>query len=338
MRAVIKINVKIGKHELAKVLHYYGFDENDIKITCPFHADINPSMSIKMDTGTFYCHACEVSGNALDFVKRAEGINDDLEACKTYIKVLKSKKVNKIKAPSVEKRYIDNKQALIEAKDYYFGLKTIDWNDTSDEEICEVFNYMKKRGFTAKTLNQCKAKLTYNKSYPIIFPMFDNETFKGWVCRTTNKRIEKKRKYLYNEGFSRATTLCGTHKSKTIVVVEGYMDKLKFNQFGLTNVVALLGWKMSAQQLESLKKDGVETVISALDTDKCGIKGTAYLSNFFKVIKFQYPEGIKDAGEMNKKQFVPAYKNTKKLLLEEKRNGIDRRHQKRRKKVRNKQR
>ena len=142
--------------------------------------------------------------------------------------------------------------------------------------------------------------------------MFDNDVFKGWVCRTTLKSIEKRRKYLYNEGFSRATTLCGTYtKGKPVVVCEGYMDMLKFKQFGLQNVVAILGWKITAEQIAKLKAYRITTVISALDADECGRKGTAYLKNFFKVVQFSYPKGTKDAGEMTQKQLEIAYSKTK---------------------------
>ena len=47
--------------------------------------------------------------------------------------------------------------------------------------------------------------------------MIDNGKFKGWVCRTTDKDIEKKRKYLYNKGFRRAETLVGSYGLKPYV-------------------------------------------------------------------------------------------------------------------------
>lgn len=322
---VIQIEIKFGGNELAKVLHYYGFSPDEEKIVCPFHGDINPSMKIDYSTGTYFCFGCGEAGNAFNFVQKAEKIDDDLSACKKYIKILRSKKVRKIQAREIVKTKADNKQKLIEAEDYYYCLKTIDWKHDKCDEVEETRLYMNNRGFNTNTLNKCKAKVTYNKSYPIVFPMFDNETFKGWVCRTNKQTIEKKRKYLYNEGFSRRTTLCGTHKSKILVVVEGYMDMLKFKQFGVKNVVALLGWKITAQQMQSLKDDGVELIISALDADKCGKQGTKYLQQFFNVVKFQYPDGIKDAGEMDIKTFKLAQAKTKKLVEKwRKENGISR--------------
>ena len=307
---MVQIEVRFGGDELAKVLHYYGYSSNEEKIICPFHADINPSMKLDYFSGTYHCFGCEETGNALNFVQLAEKV-DDLEACKRFYKILKSNKVSKIKAKHTVARKSENKQKLIEASDYYYCLGSIDWENSEDDAVASPRKYMKERGFSPKTLARCKAKITYNKSYPIIFPMMDNGVFKGWVCRTTLQSIEKKRKYLYNEGFSRSTTLCGTYQSKTVMVVEGYMDMLKAKQFGIKNVVAILGWKITPNQIEKLKAKGVTHIISALDTDECGRKGTKYLSQFFKVTNFQYPEGTKDTGEMDRRSFKKAHQRTK---------------------------
>ena len=167
------------------------------------------------------------------------------------------------------------------------------------------------RGFSASALNKARAKITYNKNYGLIFPMLDNGKFKGWVCRTTIKEIEKKRKYLYNEGFSRATTLVGNYgKLDYVFVVEGYMDRLKFLQFGESNVVAILGWKISQQQINKLKAKGITKIIAALDNDDCGKKGTECLKQYFDVTKFSYLKGIKDPGDMNEKNFNKMLKRT----------------------------
>lgn len=320
---MIQIEKKSNYDALAKVLHYYGLleGEDEFKIVCPFHEDINASMQISLHNNFFYCHGCAKSGDALQFVINVNKGMDALKACKEYYKILRSKEVKHIHIEGRQaKTKADNKQALVEAEDYYFGLKTIDWT----REKCDEKDYMLKRGFSATTLNKCKAKLTYNNAYPIIFPMFDLGKFRGWVCRTTNKRIEQKRKYLYNEGFSRRDTLVGDYNGKVVVLVEGYMDRLKFLQFGAHKVAAILGWKITAQQISKLKERGVEYVISALDNDTCGNKGTEYLKQFFKVIRFQYPKGVKDPGEMNQATFMVANNKTKKMYREAIRNGTRR--------------
>ena len=307
---MIKIDLTNGD-ALAKVLHYYNYPSGEEKIVCPFHDDIYPSMQVNYDSGSCFCYGCQKSFDALSFVKHFEKEEDDLKACIKMAKIMKSKGVSKIKAKVPTVKRTDNKQLLIEAQDYYFNLKTVDWNKEDSEEV----RYMLKRGFTRKSLNISKAKYTYNTSYPLIFPMFDNDEFKGWVCRTTLKTIEKRRKYLYNEGFSRATTLCGHYsRGKVVVICEGYMDMLKLRQYGLKNVVAILGWKITAEQIAKLKAKNITHVISALDSDECGRKGTAYLKNFFEVTEFQYPKGVKDAGDLSKEQFKQALIKTKAKL------------------------
>lgn len=294
--------------ELAKVLVYYGLIvdvvSSDFNIICPFHNDVNPSMRICLDDGSFFCFGCEARGNALDFVKMVHPELNDLQACVLLEKVLNSREVKTLNVKYRKKRRKQNKQALDEASDYYYGLRETDWNNVQSEEEKQVFEYMSKRGFDARALNVARCKANYNIAYPILFPILDNGVFCGWVGRTTNKYVEKKRKYLYNEGFRKRDTLCGTYDNNKIVFIcEGYMDYLSLRTRGhIKNVVAILGWHISDEQVEKLKKKGIETVVSVLDNDEKGIKGTEYLKKFFNVIRFEFPDGVKDAGEMSEQE------------------------------------
>lgn len=312
---------KCDGEQLAKVLSYYGYipdiSSNIYKIVCPFHEDVNPSMIVDLSEGNWYCFGCGLSGDAIKFVSLLNPELSEMKSFLKFLKILKSDKVNKL---DFSKRGLKPKKANAElyniAYDYYYGLSRISWLTQEDPEVVLTRKYMLGRGFTANTLNKCDARITYNKSYPIIFPMLDNGTFKGWVCRTTDKEVEKKRKYLYNEGFSRATTLVGDYQNEEYVfVVEGYMDRLKFIQYGITNVVAILGWKMSKEQEQKLRKSKVKFLISALDNDKCGRKGTEYLKSIFQnVYRFKYLKGIKDVGESTEVQFRKMYNETLKQI------------------------
>lgn len=311
--------------KLAKVLWYYNLipDTSSLsqKIVCPFHEDVNPSMIVNLEEGSWFCFGCGLAGDAIKFVKLMEagqnGLND-LQAYKKYLQILKSDKCSDIKL-NMSQRNLEPPQRDLynQAYDYYHGLKKVNWMNPDEPEITQAKHYMVKRGFNPETLRKCKAKITYNRNYGLIFPMLDNGKFKGWVCRTMVKAVEQKRKYLYNEGFSRATTLVGDYGTKDYVfVVEGYMDRLKFVQFGEENVVAILGWKMSAQQIQKLKDKGITKVISALDNDECGRKGTKFLKQHFDVTRFSYLKGIKDPGEMTKELFDKMFRRTMKIYNE----------------------
>lgn len=306
-----------GGKELAKVLIYYGLIadvvSSDFNIICPFHEDINPSMRICLTDGSFFCFGCEAKGNALDFVKKVHPELNDLQACVLLEQILNSKEVKTLNVKYRKKRRLQNKQALNEAHDYYYGLRSIDWNDIHTKEEHEVLQYMKQRGFNERALNIAQCRTNYNIAYPFIFPILDNGEFKGWVGRTMNKYVEKKRKYLYNDGFRKRDTLCGNYEqNKVVFICEGFMDYLSLRTRGhLKNVVAILGWHISDEQVQKLKDKGVTTVVSALDNDSAGNKGTEYLKQFFHVIRFVYPDGIKDAGEMSERQLKTAIRRTK---------------------------
>ena len=311
---------KYAGKELAKVLIYYGIINDvissDFNIICPFHEDINPSMRVSLDDGSYFCFGCGIKGNALDFVKNANPELNELQCCVELERILNSKDIKQLNVKYRKKRRVQNKQALNEAKDYYYGLRSTDWNNIENEEQQKILDYMKQRGFNARALNVAQCKANYNIAYPFLFPLLDNGEFKGWVGRTTNKYVEKKRKYLYNDGFRKRNTLCGTYEqNKVVFICEGYFDYLSLKTKGhLKNVVAILGWHISDEQVKKLKDKGITTVVSALDNDKCGIKGTEYLKKFFNVVRFEFPEGVKDTGEMTEQQIKKALKQTGRKL------------------------
>lgn len=314
-----------GGEELAKVLLHYGFIHDTIsdeyKIVCPFHNDVNPSMIVDLTHGTFFCFGCNEFGDAYKFIELLHPELNSLQCVLKLFKILKSNKLERLDFSNRVKKVKKNEDLYNVACDYYFGLSQIDWERDNSEEVLNAKHYMVKRGFTKKVLNECGAKITYNKQYEIIFPMYDEKDFKGWVCRTTLSDVEKKRKYLYNEGFLRGNTLVGHYVGYDYVfVVEGYMDMLKFIQYGVHNVVAILGWKMSKEQELKLKNAKVEHVVSSLDNDECGVKGTKYLRNIFKVVtRFVYPYDKKDVGEMDKQTFKLSYKKTLKKIAQDRR-------------------
>lgn len=319
--------------KLARVLLHYGLIEsvesNRTKIMCPFHGDKNPSMSVNFDEGFFYCFGCGEHGDAEKFVKKIEKQErdlNDLAALKVYGSIIKGAADGVKLVRDVQQEVARSSQKLLydQAYDTYHGLKKVSWMSSEEPEVVNAMEYMERRGFTPDTLSAAGAKVTYRKNYQLIFPMRDNGIFKGWVCRTMIKEIEERRKYLYNKGFSRATTLVGDYgpkkfkgvKSKYVIVVEGYMDRLKFIQCGIDNVVAILGWKMSSQQIQKLKDEGINVVVSALDNDEPGRKGTKFLSEHFTTIRWCYLKGLKDPGDMDQMTCDKMYKRTKQKLRE----------------------
>lgn len=304
--------------DLAKVLYYYGLiadvTTTEFNINCPFHDDPNPSMMIKLSNGTFYCFGCGLYGNAYDFVKFAQPELNDLQVCIVLEKILKSDKIVNLDVKYKKKqRKNDISFMLEEAEDYYYGLKRVDWTKQLSGDQQKIFDYMSDRGFTKQDLNFAGCKVSCNIAYPILFPILDNGIFKGHVGRTMRKSVEQRRKYLYNDGFRKRDTLCGTYQEKSVpVLCEGFLDYLSVKTKGrLKNVIAVLGWHISDLQIEKLYEKKIKKVICALDNpkvDKAGEKGLRLLEKHFEVIPFPYPEGVKDPGEMSIKQMQKSIK------------------------------
>ena len=68
----------------------------------------------------------------------------------------------------------------------------------------------------------------------------------------------------------------------------------------------------------NIKEKGITDVISALDNDECGRKGTKYLKSIFNVTRFTYLKGIKDPGDMTEDKFKKMYSRTMKIYRDKK--------------------
>jgi DNA primase len=77
--------------------------------------------------------------------------------------------------------------------------------------------------------------------------------------------IFMKREALYGLDVARPEML----RTKTAVVVEGYMDVIACHQAGVTNVVATLGTSLSAEHARLLRRF-IETVVLTFDNDEAG--------------------------------------------------------------------
>ena len=292
------------KTALLRVLDYYNLLDTSTlsdkyKIVCPFHGDVNASLQVDLINNTYYCFGCGAKGDAREFVKSMENM-DDLTSWLKYETILNTSIKSDFQIRVSEKETPERLMRL--SKRYYFSLPETSWEYIKD-------SYMHKRGFTSKVLKKVGAKINPNSSYGIVMPMVDMGEFKGYVCRATDKEVESKRKYLYNKGFTRRNTLVGNYDKPWVVICEGYMDWLKFKMYGINNVCAILGWKITSIQIEKIK-NYTDCVISALDNTDTGKEGTKYLKKYFNVVRFKFPENAKDPGDLDIYDFKKSWIET----------------------------
>lgn len=323
---------KVEVDTFTKLLKYYGLYKPEVryKVVCPFHSDKNASLQINIDKVFYYCYAeCGAKGGSLELYKGFYKLEHGKEP--SDIKAIEA--IKKITGNTIiytnstnNNSFVENKsyqEGLQDARNFYFNLPDANWFrpskvEVNQEETRICKQYMAKRGYTPRTLTMAMAKPTFNKYYPISFPLFENNIFRGYVMRTFDPEVEENRKYFYNKGFKRERTLDGWFKgTDTILLVEGHLDKLKANQLGIKNVVALLGWKITQTQMNKLKKANITTLICGTDNDEAGKKGYRYLKllekqGWFKVYRIRFPKGIKDFGDLQ--NGTPQAKNILKQL------------------------
>ena len=300
------------------VLEYYNLNNSDslYKIICPFHADKNASLQINKMKCFWYCYGCGAKGGTLELVK---GLNPKWSELKCISFIVKLTKQNLPIYNNIIYNNIYNvspkNTSFVESirisKTYYESLPSVDWykpnkNSINAEEANMCKSYMAKRGFNSTILKHSGAKPSLNPKYPICIPLLENKKFMGYILRTFDPEIEQQRKYMYNKGFRRERTLAGNYsKNKPLLLVEGYLDCLNAQQFGIKNVCAILGWKLSNTQFSKIQKYQIPLLICGLDSDEAGQKGYNYLKFIckgkgIKVMRLRYPKGVKDFGDLRK--------------------------------------
>ena len=296
----------------AQILSHYGLIgdnvQDKVKVLCPFHEDIKPSMMVNIIDDSFYCFGCGTAGNSIKFVQQMERCNE-MQAMLL---------IGKIKRGAIKKNQVKvhiqtpltNREAIEEAKLYFYSLPKTNWRKMGRD------SYLFKRGFYANTLNELDIRENYNHIYGVAMPMLDMGEFKGYVCRATANEFngrEIDRKYLYNKGFSRRRTLVGEYDRPWPVITEGFLDYARLVQFGVDNSCAILGWKITDTQISKLQQY-TSGIISALDNTPSGKEGTKYLLQYFDVVRFVFPKHRKDIGEMKEHEFNVAWAKTVKRI------------------------
>lgn len=265
-----------------------------VKVHCPYHADDKPSLQVSFDRWSYYCFGCGVTGSIVSLFESTEQMTP-MEAL-----ILSGK----LAAGLVKANPIAREVLLQDAYSQFTTLPKPSWSVIKR-------HYMQRRGFAGKTLKHFDVRLNQSASYPVIIPIYEQGEFRGYVKRRTDGDEPK---YLYNEGFSRQTTIFGALRPGIVMIVEGSLDMMKSWQYGYDNVCATLGWKCSLAQARKIGAFAT-AVISATDNDRAGEEAWVEHTELFDVpvVRFPFPRGAKDVDEMTQEQFSRAISTAKQL-------------------------
>lgn len=261
-----------------------------------------------------------------DFTKK-EKINADVVSKDVMFKILKDIAVyyNKCLSDTIKKESTLLKQYLIKRN---LDIQTITkFGIGYDSKENNLVDYLKKMGYNEKEILSTGVVMKNdNGNYydrftsRLIFPIFDVRdrviAFGGRVLdKSLPKYVNSPETEIYSKGKNLyALNFAKREKCESILIVEGYMDAVSLQRFGITNAVASLGTALTDNQARLLKKY-TDTVIVGYDQDAAGqdatVRGLDILSSKglnVKVLRLD-KQDVKDPDEYINKYGVEKFRN-----------------------------
>lgn len=282
------------------------------KAPCPFHDEKTASFVVSPAKQIYHCFGCGVGGDSIKFVMEHEKLNypealEKLASSYNFSLSYSDKKNDKPRSGFMEKissRYqyllTKNSEALSYIKErgiYESSMEKFAIGYAPDSNA--TINYIK-----SELLNMSEAvemgvvgsdgsRLFARFIERIIFPIHSaNGTVVGFGGRTITGHQAKYVNSPETPYFNKSRLLYAyhhakksIHKTKQIVITEGYLDVIMLHQAGFENAVATLGTALTAEHLPLLRK-GEPEVIMAYDGDKAGRAAALKASRLLSVSGF----------------------------------------------------
>lgn len=303
----------------------------NFKCCCPFHTEKTPSFIVSPEKGIFRCFGCGVSGDVFKFVMLIENISW-IES----IKILAEKNGITIKETFNEKYSVSEKtkifellemtakfynRCLLDTKNASFARDYVKKRGMTEETVKKfmigyapkgkLLESAKKKGYAYEVLSKAGlfTKTDFGSAFEymserLVFPIFD---IQGRVVAFGGRTLtDNKVKYLNTPEtmvYSKSSNLYGLYqtlpdvrKEKSIIVVEGYMDVVLSQQYGVCGTVAPLGTAFTQQQAKLINRYA-QNVTLLFDSDDAGRTATqraleVCAENNISVKASCLPEGI----------------------------------------------
>lgn len=267
---------------------------------CPFHEDTNPSMSVSREKQIYRCFSCGASGNVFTFLMDYEH-----KSFKEVLKELGDKvgvNTSSISVPTFTNKY-DNLYAAYEFSEKYFqnnlnskegrnARKYLEDRSIDDNIIKEfgiglsldtrdnLTKLLQSKNYDLATLNKIGLVVDDHDVYSnrIMFPLHDPYGkivgFSGRIYdnNNQNKYVNTKETVIFKKGsclyhYHIAKDVCRTTKS--VIIMEGFMDVIRASTIGIRNTVALMGTALTKNQINLIKRLS-NNIILCLDGDGPG--------------------------------------------------------------------
>ena len=322
---------------------------------CPFHADTNPSFSVKPEKRICKCFVCGSGGNAINFYSKIKNI-PYMEA----VKELAQKYRVNIKEHNAKNIDIDNEkfyQIMEDSHNFfmdkifaqesrtalnYLANRGLDTDLIKEHRLgyapakwSELYEFLKEKNYSDEdllTLGLIK-KNEEGRIYDtfrnrIIFPIY---SISNRIIAFGGRTLEKDSstpKYINSPDtpiFKKGKNIYGIERAVNIrnknysILMEGYMDVLSANIFDFDTSVAPLGTALTVEQAQLIKRYS-SNILLCFDTDKAGKTATERASFILKSQGFNIRvldfENAKDPDEYLRKNGKEAFLEVVKNSLE----------------------
>jgi len=243
---------------------------------CPFHADHRPSLTVDPHFGSWKCWPCGAGGDVFTFLMQHERVSFP-EA----LRLLAERSSIPYEHDGVTGTSISQLFDVCERAADHFHRNLPD----------KVRQYARSRGLTDDSID--RFRLGYDDGQ-FTDPLLEQAGLYSGKWRVTSKRLtfpitdvrgrtvgfggrcgpgQNVAKYVNTVEtpiFSKRRTLYGVPTaSKSVVVVEGYLDVIRCHQHGATNVTATLGTSLTKEHLALLRRTASQIVLM-FDGDQAG--------------------------------------------------------------------
>lgn len=299
---------------------------------CPFHADNNPSFTVSSEKKIYKCFVCGEGGDVVKFYRMYNHISNQaaIEALadKYHIRIDKEvRQTNALPAhivlQDINKFYVtalhsteSGTKALEYLKQRGFNQETINHFHLGlgYEQADKLYQYLEKKiedeeNYSYQNITEINHFTNKRDLFAsrVTIPITKNGNIVGFGGRaldsnpvkylnSKDSKLFQKKEVLFH--FDEALRLS---PDRSLVVVEGFFDVIKGFQNNIKNAVGLMGTSFTAKHIAQMKRNNIDSVFLALDSDTAGVNATLkigqmLLKNNIKVKIIQYTD-CKDLDE-----------------------------------------